>query len=405
VLPSLAPAHLRVRDLRPWGERFARAVVGRTAWRGVAAVAVLAALAALALHHGALWDRDLASLNPIAAEDREHDRELREALGASDARTMIALPAPSEQAALETAERAGHALEPLIARGVLAGYESPARILPSAATQRTRMAALPDAPTLRERLSHALTGTTLRASRLEPFVDDVQRARTEPPVTARDLEGTALGLALDGLLLQDQSGQWTAMIGLHAAPGPGLDTSAVREALAAANLPGALVLDVKTQLDALYGGYFRRALIASAAGFVVIVALLLASLRNVRRLARVMAPFAAGVACAAGFHAAAGTALTLFHLVGMLLVAAIGSNYSLFFDRLAHRPEAAAARTVASLVLANATTVIGFGILALSSIPVLHAIGSTVAIGAFATLVVAAAFVPRPTPGHARPAP
>ena len=50
-----------------------------------------------------------------------------------------------------------------------------------------------------------------------------------------------------------------------------------------------------------------------------------------------------------------------------------------------------AARTLASLALANATTVASFGLLSLSAIPVLHAIGSTVAAGAFLTLVFAAA--------------
>jgi predicted exporter len=186
------------------------------------------------------------------------------------------------------------------------------------------------------------------------------------------------------------------MLGLHAPPGRAVDADAVREALARAQVPDALVLDVKAQLDALYGGYFRRALLASLAGLAVIVALLLAALRDARRLLRVIAPFAAGVAIAAGAHVLLGTSLTLFHLVGLLLVAAIGSNYSLFFDRLAAHPDAAAARTVASLALANATTVIGFGILSLSSIPVLHAIGSTVAMGALATLLIAAAFAPAP---------
>jgi predicted exporter len=71
-------------------------------------------------------------------------------------------------------------------------------------------------------------------------------------------------------------------------------------------------------------------------------------------------------------------------------VVAIGSNYALFFDRLAQRRDGSAPRTLASLALANVTTVASFGVLSLSSIPVLEAIGSTVALGAFATLVFAA---------------
>ena len=47
-------------------------------------------------------------------------------------------------------------------------------------------------------------------------------------------------------------------------------------------------------------------------------------------------------------------------------------------------------RTVASLVLANSCTIIGFGILSFARLPVLHGIGMTVAIGAFLSLVFSA---------------
>ena len=81
--------------------------------------------------------------------------------------------------------------------------------------------------------------------------------------------------------------------------------------------------------------------------------------------------------------------MNLLHLVGLLLVVAIGSNYALFFDRL-DASGSSAPRTLASLTLANVTTVAAFGVLAISEIPVLRAIGSTVALGTFSALVLAA---------------
>jgi predicted exporter len=45
---------------------------------------------------------------------------------------------------------------------------------------------------------------------------------------------------------------------------------------------------------------------------------------------------------------------------------------------------------VASLVVANLCTVTGFGVLAFSQVPVLSAIGSTVAPGTFFTLLLSA---------------
>jgi predicted exporter len=67
----------------------------------------------------------------------------------------------------------------------------------------------------------------------------------------------------------------------------------------------------------------------------------------------------------------------------------VGSNYALFFERQRHVTENAE-RTVASLVLANICTVIGFGTLSFSRIPVLHGIGLTVAIGAVLSLIFSA---------------
>jgi predicted exporter len=49
-------------------------------------------------------------------------------------------------------------------------------------------------------------------------------------------------------------------------------------------------------------------------------------------------------------------------------------------------------RTLASLLLANLTTVAGFGVLAFSSVPVLHAIGITVGPGAILALLFSAVF-------------
>jgi predicted exporter len=358
--------------------------------RGAWWVGALGAAAAVVLvvQRDRLWDMRIESLNPISAEDRRLDAKLREALGASDARHVIAVRGPTMEAALEAAEAMGEKLEPLVANGKIAGYESPARFLPSAAAQRKRQESLPSGSQLRTRLAEALRDLPLRPERLEPFVADVDRARAAPPLTRAAIANTALDEALDGFLFRDSSGQWNAMLGLRRP----IDVAAVRGAITAAAIPGAVLLDVRGELDNLYAGYFQRALVASAAGLAAIVLLLFIALRSPARVARVMAPLIAGVLVVAACHALAGVRMTLLHLVGLLLVVAIGSNYALFFDQM--RTVAGSGRTTASLALANATTVATFAILSLSRIPVLNAIGSTVALGAFATLVFAALVMP-----------
>jgi predicted exporter len=81
----------------------------------------------------------------------------------------------------------------------------------------------------------------------------------------------------------------------------------------------------------------------------------------------------------------------------MLLIVAVGSNYALFFDRQTHAGEPGSQPlTLASLVIANAGTVIGFGLLSFSGVPVLVALGSSVAPGAFLALLFSALLSPLP---------
>ena len=150
----------------------------------------------------------------------------------------------------------------------------------------------------------------------------------------------------------------------------------------------ALLLDLKRESDQLYRSYRREALTYSLLGGAAIVLLLFASLRSARRVFDVLAPLAAAVLVTTGALALSGPPLSIFHLVGLLLVVAVGSNYSLLFDRAA--PSGDRSRTIVSLLFANLTTVIGFGLLAFSKVPVLHAIGATVGLGTVLALVFSA---------------
>jgi predicted exporter len=186
-----------------------------------------------------------------------------------------------------------------------------------------------------------------------------------------------------------------------------MDIAPVRAALAGYPAGSVVVFNVGQETDALYGSYLREAIRLSLLGFAAIVVLLLVALRNPARVARVIAPLLLAVLCVSALLVAAGTALTILHLVGLLLIVAVGSNYALFFDRcVADAERAQLPRTLASLLIANASTVIGFGVLAFSSVPVLHALGTTVAPGTVLALLFAAllsAPALRPPPPGARP--
>jgi predicted exporter len=402
VLPSLVPGSFQVRDLTPLGMRAEKILNRLRARRWLLGAVAIIAGAVLYLQRDTLWNRDLAALSPVAARAQALDATLRADLGVPDVGDFVVVTDPDLQTVLRASEKVASALDALISDRTIGGFDSPARYLPSAAAQTERRSSLPDPEELRTRL-HAATATlAVRAERLEPFIEDAGRARAMPPLAPGDLKGTSFEAGFDALVMR-QHGNWSALLPLHAARAGAPPSDAamiqVRSAVEQAAPGMALVLNLKRESDALYASYLAEALRLSAAGLAAIVVLLLVTLRSPARVAGVVAPLMLAVLAVAAALALGGRSLTILHLIGMLLIVAVGSNYALFFDRTeANQHLGTAPLTLASLVIANATTVVGFGVLAFSPVPVLAALGSTVAPGAFLALLFSAALSRTPSP-------
>lgn len=394
VLPVLMPQHVTLRDLTQAGVALDR-IIGRAAHlRWLVAALVLAAAGTILLHSGGIWNRQLSALSPISKAEQQLDMELRSDMGASDMRYMAALTAPNHEMALQGAEQAGAVLQGLVKDKVIGGFNSPALVLPSIALQRTRQAALPDAGQARIRLNESLKGMPIKAGRLEGFLTDMQAARTRQPLIRADMGGTSVALMVDSMLIKRDKDYLVLMPLRPAGEGSSgdiIDLGKVRAALDSNGLPNTIVIDLLEESTSLFDSYRHEALLLSGLGCLIILGLLLASLRSFSRTLRVAAPLGCAVLCVTAALLLGGIQLTILHLVGLLLVVAVGSNYALFFDSGAQTgSEADRRQTQVSLVVANFTTVGSFGLLGLSKVPVLSAIGTTVGPGAFLALIFAA---------------
>jgi predicted exporter len=394
VLPQLTPGTLNIRDVAPVGVRIARVLRQVRYPRTLAAAALAGAAAVLYWHPGPLWNRELSALSPVPRADQEFDAALRADLGSADVRDLVVVSGPDLDTVLAGAELAGATLERQITLGLISGFDSPAMYLPSLATQDLRRRSLPDPAELESRLRAATRDLPVAGESLAPFVADVAAARAAKPLGAADLAGTSLATGFDALILHEGT-RWNALLPLHAPAGAGdrgIDVGSLRAALRADGPASATVLDLKQESDSLYASYLSDAIRLSLAGFAAIVLLLGLTLRSVVRVVRVLLPLVIAVLCAAAVVAGSGHELSLLHLVGMLLVVAVGSNYALFFDHGAGgaAPPPIAPVTIAALGIANLATVIGFGLLAFSGVPVLDALGMTVAPGALFALLLSA---------------
>lgn len=339
-----------------------------------------ACAAVIAFAPGATWENDLAKLAPVPADALARDARLRQELGAPDVRYLVALQASGTEAALQGAERLGALLDALVASGAIAGYDSPARYLPSAATQRARQARLPGPAAMRTMLDTALADSPFVADAFEPFLADVAAAKRAAPLHPADLAGTPLASGLDGLLLQNDDGA-TALVALSGLRDPAAVALSVQ-----AN--GARLLDLKQASESLVQAYRERVLLALALASVLLALTVWVALREPRRVLRVLAPMALATLLILALLRGFGVELNLFHLVALILAAGLGLDYALFFEH-AGDDRAEQLRTLHAVIVCSLTTLLVFALLALSSIPVLRAIGSTVAIGVAANFVLA----------------
>ena len=401
VLPHLLPANFRIHDVSHLGQFLSRLVQQAARLRWMTVLLLLAACVILTVHRNNLWNDKISSLSPVSQTDVALDAALRADMGAPDVRYIVVASGSSQESVLQSAEQVSGILQTQVDQGALAGFESPSRYLPSLAAQHARQDSLPESAVLNAKLKLAVQDLPVQAQLFKSFLSDVEAARRQHLLQASDLEKTSMAMAVDALLIR-QADHWSALLPLTAPQGGGIDASLISTALSASALPGVLLVDMKAESDDLYSGYLHEVIQLSLGGLLAIIGLLLLAFRSPLRVLRVIAPLAAAVITVTAGLVLFGQQLIILHLVGLLLVVAIGSNYALFFDRADH-PDIAvdhsgiSPRTLASMLIANLTAVTGFGVLAFSKVSILQAMGVTVAPGVILALIYAAIFA-RKTP-------
>lgn len=184
-----------------------------------------------------------------------------------------------------------------------------------------------------------------------------------------------------GALLLEGEGHATALVSLT-----GLrDVAAVERA---ARAHGARLLDMKQASESLVADYRARILAALALAALALAATVWFALRAPRRVLRVLLPMALTTVLVLAVLRGLGVELNLFHLVSLILAAGLGLDYALFFEH-AGEDRDDQLRTLHAVLVCSAMTLLVFSLLALSSVPVLRAIGGTVALGVVFNFVLA----------------
>ena len=154
---------------------------------------------------------------------------------------------------------------------------------------------------------------------------------------------------------------------------------------------GVTWVDMRAEANGIVAEYTASAWHWLAYGGIAALAALLVGLRDPVMVARVVGAILGAALVTVALLTAAGVQLSMVNIVALQFVGGVGLDYALFFARRQLDAEERA-RTLRTLSICNAMTVLTFGLLAFCRTPLLRQIGLTVVIGALGAICLAFLF-------------
>ena len=347
---------------------------------------ILLALAALLFIGGGLlrlhFLDDVRALQSSPPELIRQEVRMRELLGQSADRRFFLVRGDSPEQVLQREEALRARLAPLLADGRLGNLLAVSNALPSLQLQAANHALLAqqvyNADGLLPRLMRELGyGEDAITKQREAF------AASSPPLRPQDFFASAASEPYRPLWLDQVGDGYASAVTLFDASDP----DAVAQA--AAGLPGVRLIDKLADISEVLERYRRIALLLIVAVYLA-TGLLMSRRYGYGGAAAMLLPAVGGGALALALLAWAGVPINLFHVLALLLVMGMGSDYTIFL-REARSAEAPA---LLAVVLATLTAVLSFGLLGFSSTPFLRAIGLVQALGVSFAVILALALRP-----------
>jgi len=373
MLPALLPDETRAVPLRSRVvSRLSRFFDGLRGQR-----ARLWVLPALALGFCALglprahMSRDfmLGQLDPdLLAEDQR----VRARVARVDQSRFVLALAESEELAQEANDRVAQRLSAAVRAGTLGSYQSLSLLLPSAQQQRAIEQAARTALGDGRSLVAALAAQGFRPEAFGPFLEQLARPPS-PPLDYAALRDSPLGALVRPfrITLDQRVGFLTF---LHDVRDPQQLTAALSD------IPHVRFVDQQAELKRTYAAYQERTLYLLALGTLGVFVLLALRYRDVRKTLAAFLPSVLGCLVTIALLGLIGRGLDLTALAALLMVVSMGVDYGVFLVDASGSDEASSVALL-SVLLAATTSVLGFGVLALSSHPMLRVIGLTSWVG------------------------
>jgi predicted exporter len=316
------------------------------------------------------WSDDLSGLAPSLQQLAETDRRIRARLSSIEPGRFILVTGDSTEAVLQTSEDVQWQLLRLQQQDKLDAYYPLFPWVASRQLQTRNAQAWNDAmnPAVRKHWTKTLADRGLNAAAF-PTLTTAHKSLLEP----EQAMASPVAALLSTQLLLDTTGT-TAVIwlGKHQA-------QALTDVLQA--VPNARYFSQKDNIRQLARDYRNKAQTMLVWGILVILALLSTRYRSVLDALRVLTPATLSIMLLLGLWGLSGAAMSMLHLIGLLLTAAVCVDYGVFFleNRSGNRK-----RTFQAITVSAITTAAAFASLGAAENPALHALAGTVAPGVLA---------------------
>lgn len=347
----------------------------RTTYLLVVATGVVSALIVTT---GATFSDDIRALHNPSPVLLAQDRKVQGLLGFESPTRFLLVTGESEQALLQNEERLTAQLDVLVDKGEIESYRALSTYMPSIQRQKQDY----------QLLNVVVYGAGGLAQRFMTEIgydqDNVDRAGKEFAAAAGHY---VLPDKLLPMLGGDEAAQWLGRVdGSHASV---VTLSGVRNEGALARLAnGKTVLyqDNVRSLSRMMSELRDTAAWLLVVAYLSILMLLLIRYRSVSAFGLVGLSVVSTLVAFAVISLA-GLEITLFHVLAAFLVLGLGMDYAIF---IFESPDGDSACLLA-VTLSVLTTCLSFGLLAMSSSPMLSAFGIVVLVGSLANLVFAPA--------------
>ncbi len=339
----------------------------------IAVLAILGVTSLAACWWGLRTADDVRSLYKPSAQLIEQERQIQALAGNFSANQFFLVSAVDEETLLQREEQLQHLLSQLQARGVIEQWNGTSRYLPSTARQQRDYQRLQGVygergvawPLMAELGVDKADQRGLR----QAYIDS-----EEQYLLPRDwLRGAPEELKM--LWLGEHSGHYADMVTLA-----GVQDLAELEA-AAAQIEGVEFVDRVARISRLLAAQRHSASTLLAVAYASVMGLLLLRYRRPRAMLLVLAPLLS-TAISLGILALAAVPLSIFHIFALFLVLGLGMDYSIFAR------ESGDSDCRLAIMLSALTSGLSFGLLALSSTPMVQAFGLAVLLGSLFNLLL-----------------